>query len=73
MRRFTALYLALDATTKTLAKQLALEAYFRTAPAADACEETTAKAKQLKAKAKQRQAKAKAKQAKEAKAKANPA
>jgi DNA ligase-1 len=35
MRRFTALYLALDATTKTLAKQQALEAYFRTAPASD--------------------------------------
>ncbi len=36
MKRFTALYLALDATTKTLAKQQALEAYFRDAPAADA-------------------------------------
>jgi hypothetical protein len=36
MRRFTALYLALDATTKTLAKQQALEAYFRTVPAQDA-------------------------------------
>jgi DNA ligase-1 len=35
MRRFTALYLALDATTRTLAKQQALEAYFRAAPAAD--------------------------------------
>ena len=35
MRRFTALYLALDATTKTLAKQHALEAYFRAAPAND--------------------------------------
>ena len=35
MRRFTALYLALDATTKTLAKQQALEAYFRAAPAND--------------------------------------
>src|SRR5918993_4144344 len=36
MRRFTALYVALDATTKTLAKQQALEAYFREAPADDA-------------------------------------
>ena len=36
MKRFTALYLALDATTKTLAKQHALEAYFRNAAAADA-------------------------------------
>ena len=36
MKRFTGLYLALDATTKTLAKQQALEAYFRDAPAADA-------------------------------------
>ena len=36
MRRFTALYLALDATTKTLAKQQALEAYFREARPHDA-------------------------------------
>ena len=35
MQRFTALYLALDATPRTLAKQQALEAYFREAPAAD--------------------------------------
>jgi hypothetical protein len=36
MRRFTALHFPLDATTKTLAKQQTLEAYFRTAPAHDA-------------------------------------
>lgn len=36
MRRFATLYAALDATTKTLAKQEALEAYFREAPAHDA-------------------------------------
>jgi len=35
MRRFTALYLTLDATTRTLVKQQALEAYFREAPPAD--------------------------------------
>src|SRR5213080_2806120 len=36
MRRFTALYLALDATTKTSEKVAALAAYFRTAPPHDA-------------------------------------
>lgn len=36
MRRFTALYLALDATTKTGEKVAALRAYFRAAPAHDA-------------------------------------
>ena len=35
MRRFVALYLALDATTKTGAKEQALERYFREAPPAD--------------------------------------
>ena len=36
MRRFAALFAALDATTKTLDKQRSLEAYFRDAPPADA-------------------------------------
>ena len=36
MKRFVALYLALDATTKTGAKESALAAYFRAAPAQDA-------------------------------------
>jgi DNA ligase-1 len=36
MRRFAALFAALDATTKTLDKQRSLEAYFREAPPADA-------------------------------------
>lgn len=36
MRRFVALYLALDATTKTSAKEQALEAYFRNAAPSDA-------------------------------------
>jgi len=36
VRRFSALYAAIDATTKTSVKTAALEAYFREAPAADA-------------------------------------
>lgn len=36
MRRFTELFLAIDQTTKTNEKVLAMEAYFREAPAADA-------------------------------------
>ena len=36
MHRFTALYLALDASTRTSAKVAALVAYFRAAPAHDA-------------------------------------
>jgi DNA ligase-1 len=36
VKRFVALYLALDATTKTGAKEAALVAYFRTAPPQDA-------------------------------------
>ena len=35
MRRFTALFMALDATTSTREKVAALAAYFRTAPAHD--------------------------------------
>ncbi len=36
MRRFSGLYAAIDATTRTSVKTAALEAYFRDAPAADA-------------------------------------